>query len=155
MQAQPASPDVTYPLITIDLALYERGLRGHSDTQNKLADFLRGAGIDPRSPLPHEPSYDLAWERNGTIFVAEIKSITDDNEEQQLRLGLGLGQVLRYRHRLQELGYPRVTAVLVPERTPHDPTWASLCQQLGVILVAADGLDAEKVLIANAAAMRT
>jgi hypothetical protein len=139
--AQPASPDVMRPLVTIDLALYERGLRGHADTQNKLAAFLRGAGIDPRSPLSPEPSYDLAWERNGTIFVAEIKSITDDNEEQQLRLGLG--QVLRYRHRLQELGYPRVTAVLVPEHTPHDPTWISLCQQLGVILVAADGLDAE------------
>jgi hypothetical protein len=44
-------------------------------------------------------------------------SITDDNEEEQLRLGLG--QVLWYRHRLQRIGYPKVIAVLVPGRLPQ------------------------------------
>ena len=51
--------------------------------------------------------------------MAEIKSITADNEEEQLRLGLG--QVLRYRQRLLALGHECVVAVLVPERQPHDP----------------------------------
>jgi hypothetical protein len=65
--------------------------------------------------------------------VAEVKSITAENEEQQLRLGLG--QVLRYRQRLAALGHDRVVAVLVPERQPRDPSWRELCQDLGVVLL--------------------
>jgi len=65
--------------------------------------------------------------------VAEVKSITAENEEQQLRLGLG--QVLRYRQRLAALGHDRVVAVLVPERQPRDPSWHELCQDLGVVLL--------------------
>src|SRR5262249_26204524 len=78
---------------SVDPALVERGLKGHADTQNELARVLREAGISPRSRRPEEPNFDLAWEAEGTVFVAEIKSITDANEEGQLRLGLG--QVLR------------------------------------------------------------
>jgi hypothetical protein len=101
---------------TVDPALVERGLKGHADTQNELAQVLRQAGIEPRSRLPSEPNFDLAWEAHGTVFVAEVKSVTDGNEQEQLRLGLG--QVLRYRHRLRGLGHEPVVAVLVPERTP-------------------------------------
>ena len=120
---------------TADPALVERGLRGHADTQNLLAQVLREAGLSPRSRLPHEPNFDLAWQVGDTVFVAEVKSITDDNEEEQLRLGLG--QVLRYRQRLRNMGYERVAAVLVPERSPRDQTWKSLCQELQVVLLAA------------------
>jgi hypothetical protein len=118
---------------TVDPALVERGLQGHADTQNALAQVLRQAGIDPRSRLPNEPNFDLAWDTGGTIFVAEVKSITDDNEEEQLRLGLG--QVLRYRHRLRQLGHCQVIAVLVPERSPRDSSWEELCSELGVVLL--------------------
>jgi hypothetical protein len=124
---------------TVDPALVERGLKGHADTQNELAWVLRQAGIEPRSRHPREPNFDLAWEAEGTVFVAEVKSITDANEEQQLRLGLG--QVLRYRQRLQDLGYQRVVAVLVPERAPRDPSWGHLCQDLGVVLLARNKID--------------
>jgi hypothetical protein len=102
--------------------------------QNALAEVLRQAGIEPRSRLPREPNFDIAWETEGTVFVAEVKSITDDNEEEQLRLGLG--QVLRYRHRLQGLGHDHVVAVLAPERAPRDATWEGLCDELGVVLLA-------------------
>jgi hypothetical protein len=124
---------------TVDPALVERGLKGHADTQNELAKVLRRAGIEPRSRLPHEPNFDLAWEAKGTIFVAEVKSITDQNEEEQLRLGLG--QVLRYHYRLRELGHERVVAVLVPERTPRDLSWTDLCHEYGVALLARDQLE--------------
>jgi hypothetical protein len=127
---------------SVDPALVERGLQGHADTQNALAQVLRQAGINPRSRLPYEPNFDLAWEANGTAFVAEIKSIRDDNEEEQLRLGLG--QVLRYGHRLRMLGYGRVVAVLVPERTPRDSSWAELCRELGVVLLS--GNEVERAL---------
>ena len=50
-----------------------------------------------RSPVGQEPQYDLSWETPDATMVAEVKSLTARNEERQLRLGLG--QVLRYRHR--------------------------------------------------------
>ena len=105
---------------SVDPALVERGLRGHSDTQNELASILSNAGIEPRRGLPPGPNFDLAWQKNETVYVAEVKSITSGNEEAQLRLGLG--QVLRYRQRLLALGHDRVVAVLVPEREPRDPS---------------------------------
>lgn len=132
-----ASPSGRQPF-TADPAIIERGLRGHADTQNELARVLRDAGLTPRSRLPHEPNFDLAWQADGTVFVAEIKSITDDNEEEQLRLGLG--QVLRYRQRLSSLGHQRVVAVLVPERTPRDLSWSDLCQELHVVMLGGSNL---------------
>jgi hypothetical protein len=118
---------------SVDPALVERGLRGHTDTQNELASVLSNTGIEPRRGLPPGPNFDLAWQKDGTVFVAEVKSITAQNEEHQLRVGLG--QVLRYRHHLSALGHNRVVAVLVPERQPRDPSWRELCQELGVVLL--------------------
>jgi len=131
---------------TTDPALVERGLKGHADTQNALAQVLRDAGIEPRSRLPQEPNFDLAWAANGAVFVAEVKSITDRNEEGQLRLGLG--QVLRNRHRLQHLGHAHVVAVLVPERAPRDPSWRDLCHDVGVVLLSRDELASAPALTA-------
>lgn len=118
---------------SVDTALVERGLRGHTDTQNELASVLSNAGLEPRRGLPSGPNFDLAWQNNGTVFVAEVKSITAENEEHQLRLGLG--QVLRYRQRMAALGHDHVVAVLVPERQPRDPSWRELCHNLGVVLL--------------------
>lgn len=143
-QAQVSNSLASRELFSVDPALVERGLRGHADTQNELARVLSDAGIDPRSPLPGEPNFDLAWQNGETIFVAEVKSITDDNEEEQLRLGLG--QVLRYRQRLATLGYRHVVAVLVPERQPRDPSWEQLCQDLGVALLWKEKLDSAPVM---------
>ena len=124
---------------SVDPALVERGLRGHTDTQNELASVLSNAGIEPRRGLPPGPNFDLAWQKDGTVFVAEVKSITAENEEHQLRVGLG--QVLRYRQRLSALGHDRVVAVLVPERQPRDPSWRELCQDLGVVLLCRNELE--------------
>jgi hypothetical protein len=61
-----------------------------------------------------------------------VKSITDANEEKQLRLGLG--QVLRYRSLLAQR-HATTRAVLIAEREPRDASWHDLCQELGVLLV--------------------
>jgi hypothetical protein len=55
---------------SVDPELVERALRGHADTQNELATALRNAGIEPRSCLPAEPSFDLAWQRDETVPLA-------------------------------------------------------------------------------------
>jgi hypothetical protein len=123
----------------VDPDAVDRGNQAHLDTQNGLADFLRADGIVPLAPSGDDPEFDLAWERGGTLFVAEVKSTTADNEEKQLRLGLG--QVLRYRHLL---GGPErtVLAVLVAESQPADATWVTTCSSLGVVLTWPGAFDA-------------
>jgi hypothetical protein len=64
--------------------------------------------------------------------VAEVKSLTAQNEETQLRLGLG--QVLRYKHEVARLTGQLTVAILVGERRPSDAVWQDLCYDLGVIL---------------------
>jgi len=100
-----------------------------------MQDALKAAGITPRSPRADEPNFDLAWQHDDVIFVAEIKSITPRNEERQLRLGLG--QVLRYRNRI---GARRQTAraVLGRRHAPTDSTWSTLCEELGLVLTYPD-----------------
>jgi hypothetical protein len=115
---------------SIDPAIVERGLHGHATTQNALADFLKNQQVLPLSPGPDEPNYDIAWKYNDEVWIAEIKSVTESNEEKQLRLGLG--QVLRYCHVLKTKGNTR--GVLVIERAPSDATWIDLCEAHNVLL---------------------
>lgn len=117
---------------SVDPAIVERGLRGHAATQNALAAWVRSCGFEPRSPTTGEPNFDVAWRDGWTVYVAEVKSITEANEEKQLRLGLG--QVLRYRQLVSHGGH-RAKAVLAVERKPRDDRWLELCEQLDVWLV--------------------
>jgi len=82
--------------------------------------------------MPGEPVFDLAWEDSDGIVVAEIKSLTERNEERQLRLALG--QVLRYAQLLRGKGHP-VRSVVAVERRPSDDSWLELCQAAGVLLI--------------------
>ena len=109
-----------------------RGWKSHASIQNSLAKFVRTLGAVPRSPQVNDPQFDLCWEKDGKLFVAEVKSTTVSNEERQLRLGLG--QVLRYRH-LAGLSGKKVGAVLAIERAPSDQGWENLCADLDVTLV--------------------
>ena len=116
---------------SLDPAIVERGLHGHAAAQNALAEFLINQQLTPLSPGPGEPSYDLAWKIDNEIWIAEIKSITNSNEEKQLRLGLG--QVLRYCHLLQAKG--KIHGVLAIERAPSDISWITLCEDHNILLV--------------------
>lgn len=116
---------------SVDPAIVERGLHGHAATQNALADFLINEQLTPLSPGPDEPSYDLAWKIDDEIWIAEIKSITNSNEEKQLRLGLG--QLLRYCQLLQIKG--KTHGILAIERAPSDQTWVALCESHNILLI--------------------
>lgn len=113
-----------------------RGYRSHSKTQNHLADFVEHElGATPRSPNGSDPQFDLLWQIDQITYVAEIKSLTTDNEERQLRLAVG--QVLRYRQQVQRQrrGSRPVRPVIALERAPTDQSWKALCTELGILLV--------------------
>lgn len=116
----------------LDPDLGGRGLRAHNVTQNLLASAVEEAGHVPRRPRPDEPQYNLAWEAGEVTWVAEVKSITRQNEERQLRQALG--QVLRYRQLLAEDGRI-VHALIAAECEPSDERWVRLCADEGIVLV--------------------
>lgn len=123
-----------------DPQVLERSLGAHSALQNALADAAKRGGYEPLSPLSLDPEFDLAWRlHDGTFVLAEVKSATASNLEGQLRLGLG--QVLRYGETLRAQG-ENVRHVLAIELEPRDPSWRSLLDRLGVILVTPDTLEA-------------
>jgi hypothetical protein len=119
--------------VEVDVETVERGLRGHVDTEITVGAALNAHGIEPLHPTRGDPNFDIAWRTPETLFVAEIKSLTDSNEERQLRLGLG--QVLRYRSQLATNTGVDVQALLIPERAPTDPTWAQVCAAVDVLLI--------------------
>lgn len=116
----------------VDPDLIDRGTSAHMDVQDQLAEAVRSAGAEPRSPAPHDPQFDVAWQVGDSAFVAEVKSLTEENEDRQLRLGLG--QVLCYAFLLDWPGTDDVQAVLAAERPPTNEYWGELCKEHGVIL---------------------
>jgi hypothetical protein len=111
----------------------QRGLRAHNRTQNLLADAVAAAGFAPRSPASGEPDFDLAWEEGDTVWVAEVKSTTEKNEEWQMRHAIG--QVIVYRQRLSDNGRLDVRTMIAIENAPFDESWIDLCGREGIALV--------------------
>lgn len=110
-----------------------RGLKAHNHTQNQIAELLRQLGIEPLSPARDEPEFDIAWKAGETFHVCEVKSITAQNEERQLRMAVG--QVIRYRQKLAACGHEPIAAVVATERRPSDPSWQELCEKEGILLL--------------------
>lgn len=77
-------------------------MQSHARLQNALAEQATLQGFEVKRPDVGDPQWDVLWCDGAATWVAEVKSITDANEERQLRLGLG--QLLRYRHRLSASG---------------------------------------------------
>jgi hypothetical protein len=117
----------------VDPSVVERGLTSHKKLQNAVAAHAKAKGFKVNRPKPHNPRWDVLWiDDEDVVWFGEVKSLTTKNEERQLRYGLG--QLLRYRHRLQQAGTD-ARAVLIAEYEPSDPEWQELCDGLGVVLV--------------------
>jgi hypothetical protein len=130
--ANPGARTARREPFSVDPDLVDRALRRHATTQEALWAAAGQVGLSPRSPNPGEPQFDIAWEDGDEIVVAEVKSLTEHNEEKQLRLAMG--QVLRYGHLLAVKGRP-VRCVIAAERQPSDASWGELCEATGVDLV--------------------
>lgn len=129
-------PEPETRVFQFDPNLLDRGTNAHKDVQDQLAAAIRAHGLVPLSPEAGDPDFDAAWVEGDVAFIAEVKSLTDDNEEKQLRLGLG--QLLSYLYRL-EWAVGEVQGVLAVEREPTAPYWLGLCATHNVILTWPDG----------------
>ena len=118
----------------VDPDVVDRGSKAHKKIQNDLADYLYSNGISPESPKNNRINFDISWWKADTYFIGEIKSITNENEEKQLRLGLG--QILRYISLVDRKVFPRVVAVLIVEKL-DDLSWYQTCSNNNVTLVTA------------------
>jgi len=112
----------------VDPEKIERGSQAHENVRALLAAWLRERNVAPYSAT-EEPLYDLAWVEDQRTYIAEVKSLTVENESKQLRLGLG--QLLWYRACLAQV---ETFAVLVVEREPSDSRWAQLCASVNVLI---------------------
>lgn len=132
-EGQPPKED-ELPTHLVDLSELDRATERHMSLQDRLADVLRGRGIEPRSPASWQPKFDLGFEHEGRQFVVEVKS-GEPVSMQQARLGAG--QVLEYRHLLADNGASQVEGVLLFEAAPPYP-WPALAKALGLKLLRAD-----------------
>jgi hypothetical protein len=130
-------PDDGPPARVVDLAELDRSTKRHMELQDRLAEALRERGVEPLSPAPWEPKFDLAFEHAGRRFVVEVKG-GDPVGAQQVRLGAG--QALEYRHLLTAGRPGTVQGALLLEGSPPPP-WAELAEALGLKLLRADRLE--------------
>lgn len=113
----------------------DRGTKAHQDLEVELAGLVRTAGLLPLSPRGGDEPFDVAWVADGVLHVCEVKSLTDANQESQLRLGLG--QLLGYLYRTKTehwLGIHRKRGVLAVEGPPKHLDWLDVCAEHGVTL---------------------
>jgi len=103
-----------------------RGLRAHNVTQNLFAAALESAGLAPRSPNSSEDEYDIGWQIGGISWIGEVKSLTERNEEIQLRAALS--QLLRYRQSLEAMNFI-VRSVVITECELWDNSWLNLLHE--------------------------
>ncbi len=105
--------------------------------QDRFADELRRRGIEPRSPGPAEPQFDLAFEHRGAIHVVEVKTGTLPSQPQ---VRIGVGQVLEYHAVVGDMYSTPVRPMLLLEGEPPAP-WPQLAERLAIQIVRADRLD--------------
>lgn len=125
-------PEPKVRVFEVDPDLLDRGTAAHKDIQDALTAALEAHGLEPLSPEVGDPQFDIAWIQDGVAFITEVKSLTEANEDRQLRLGLG--QVLTYVHLLDWPHVDAVRAVLAVEQQPTADYWETLCAEHGVIL---------------------
>lgn len=89
-------------------------------------------GLDPLSPCPQDPQFDLAWHQGSTLTVVEVKSTTENNEVHQVRLAIG--QIMEYASILSSV-HNQVRPAIAVERPISRCSLITVCEQAGVTLV--------------------
>ena len=114
-------------LYAADPNLLDRALQIHSFTQNTVANWVIGSSLTPHSPASTYCDFDIAWESDFGKVVCEVKSLSNENEVHQFRLGLG--QVLEYAQKLEAL------PVLMFSRRPTQSALIDAANKAGVVVL--------------------
>jgi len=111
--------------------------RRHGTVSTKMSSPTSCAsmGIEPRSPAPWQPQFDLAFEHAGVAYVVEGQEWLPVSVQQ---VRLGGGTIYEYSHLLQD-GDQRTRPVLLVEAEPPDP-WSALLGGLGITVIRADAM---------------
>lgn len=129
------APEVESTIFLRNPDLIDRGTTAHMDIQDTLAGKIRANGLLPVSPDRDDQQFDVAWVADDALYICEVKSLTDENEESQLRLGLGQLLSYLYRTRIDHwTGVDEIRGVLAVERPPIRPDWEGICAENGVTL---------------------
>jgi len=108
----------------------DRATRAHAALQNELAAFVRSRGLETLTPrLGIDPGFDIGWRCSRGLVVAEVKTVTDQNRRQQVRLGLG--QILDYRWHVAQVQPDAVLGVLATN-DPMTEVESSFCGASGI-----------------------
>lgn len=120
--------------LSVDLTSLDEATARHTHVLRQLIDHL--------APRPvfglNQPKLDAAWtdpDDPRCLVVGEVKSLSNTNQDQQIRLGIG--QVLDYTHQVQRQppdGYATARAVLILEQKPNDERWTALAASLPIAL---------------------
>lgn len=84
---------------------------------------------------PDGPQFDCAWLEDDEWVVAEVKSVTDANEAEQIRRGIG--QCVDYRQAVRAATGGAARSVLVLEREPSS-RWLDVCAEAEIVVAWAD-----------------
>lgn len=115
-----------------DPQLQRESTNEHRDTENTVIAELLVRGLRPFDGSG-TIQFDLGWRaHDGGLWVCEVKS-TAWSEQEQFRLGLG--QVIEYRHLLNERTGERWNAVLVLSRPCVEPRNREVAASVGVMLL--------------------
>lgn len=126
-------------VLAVDLSALDRGSQAHEDILAGLITHLAPTTIHRID----RPQVDAAWidvRDPSTLHIAEVKSLTNTNQTQQLRLGVG--QLLDYRQQLIRCpiaGIAHVKAHLITETRPGEERWIELAQAADLDLTWAPG----------------
>lgn len=120
--------------LALDLSRLDEGTKAHEATLTALIRRLGARGIEVCGPARNAPLFDAGWVCDDEVFIAEVKSLSETNEDQQIRLGIG--QILDYAHQLQHLDAShKIRPVLVLERQPTGARWRGVADSSGILLI--------------------
>lgn len=124
--------------LEFDLDALDRGTAAHEATIAALIRYLDLFGMEASRPAPTMPRFDVGWSDwvdNDVLFIAEVKSLTDGSETQQIRLAIG--QVLDYVYAVSAspaAAGKKIRPVIVVERQPSDARWVAIAEGAGIVL---------------------
>lgn len=120
-------------VLTVDLDALDRSTAEHMAIQDRLARLLARYGLQPLSPPPNGPRYDLATLVAGRVLLVEVKSASAESRVQQARLGMG--QVAEYRTVLRGRSNLAIDGAVVLGDTPAAVS-PRVGRELDIIIVA-------------------